>query len=148
MYIKTRSGKRRMRHTTAGWGLLVEWKDKSMQWIPLKVSKHSNPLEMAEYAISRNVLVGIHQDKLEHIYSQRWHLPHILGLRHPKTQRCVITYLGRVILPNCVSICVSDPFHDPCLQIFPLLREIQLCVDKLSSGSWSETGLTSSTYGT
>jgi len=54
MYIKTRSGKRRMRHTTAGWDLFVEWKDKSKQWIPLKILKHSNPLEVAEYAMSRN----------------------------------------------------------------------------------------------
>jgi len=57
MYIKTRSGKRRMRHNTAGWDLLVEWKDKSKQWIPLKILKPSNPLEVAEYAMSRNTSI-------------------------------------------------------------------------------------------
>ncbi len=55
-YIKTKRGKRRMRNTTAGWDLLVKYKDNSTQWIPLRILKHSNPLEVAEYAISRNIV--------------------------------------------------------------------------------------------
>ena len=37
------------------WDLLVKYKDNSTQWIPLKILKNSNPLEVAEYAVSRNI---------------------------------------------------------------------------------------------
>ena len=36
--------------TTRRWDLLVEWKDVSSSWIPLKYLKASNPVELAEYA--------------------------------------------------------------------------------------------------
>ena len=43
------------RITTKGWTIKVEWKDGSCSWIPLKIIKESNPIELAEYAISRNI---------------------------------------------------------------------------------------------
>ena len=46
---------RRRRITTKGWQLKVEWKDGSCSWIPLKIVKESNPIELAEYAISRDI---------------------------------------------------------------------------------------------
>ena len=55
LYTTTRSGKRRMRKTTSGWDLLVEWKDGSQEWMPLSIMKNSNPIEVAEYAESRNI---------------------------------------------------------------------------------------------
>jgi hypothetical protein len=54
-YVTTRSGVRRMRETTSGWSFKVLWKDGSEQWIPLKVLKESNPLEVADYATSRGI---------------------------------------------------------------------------------------------
>ena len=55
MYITTKSGQRRIRNTTIGWKLLVLWKDGSEEWIPLKLMKESNPIEVAEYATSRGI---------------------------------------------------------------------------------------------
>ena len=40
------------RHTTKGWLLLVQWKNRSSVSIPLKDLKASNPAELAEYAES------------------------------------------------------------------------------------------------
>ena len=50
LYITTKSGRRRMRETTAGWDLLVTWKNGEQEWMPLSIMKNSNPLEVAEYA--------------------------------------------------------------------------------------------------
>jgi hypothetical protein len=36
-------GVKRMRKTTCGWQLLVQWHDGAKQWIPLSVLKESNP---------------------------------------------------------------------------------------------------------
>ena len=35
-YIITKSGQKRLRKTTKGWRLLVQWADMSESWIPLK----------------------------------------------------------------------------------------------------------------
>ena len=39
-----------------GWSLLVEWKDGGSHWIPLKDLKESNPIEVAEYAITNKIV--------------------------------------------------------------------------------------------
>ena len=49
------NGRRKRVHTTKGWDMLVRWKDDSHSWISLKDIKESNPLETAEYAISRGI---------------------------------------------------------------------------------------------
>ena len=46
---------RKRRITTKGWKIKVEWKNGSSTWVPLRVIKESNPIEMAEYAVSRNI---------------------------------------------------------------------------------------------
>ena len=55
MYITTKSDTRRMRRTTAGCKLLVQWKMGEEEWIPLNILKESNPVEVAEFAVSRNI---------------------------------------------------------------------------------------------
>ena len=52
---KIASGQKRLRQTNVGWKLLIEWKDGSEQWIDLKVLKESNPVQAAEYALSRGI---------------------------------------------------------------------------------------------
>jgi hypothetical protein len=54
-YIRTKSGQKRMRKSTASWKLLVAWKDGSEQWIPLSVMNESNPIEVAEFAIAKGI---------------------------------------------------------------------------------------------
>ena len=45
------------RKTTAGWELLVEWKDGgSSSWEKLKDLKASNPIEVAEYAVANRLV--------------------------------------------------------------------------------------------
>ena len=50
------NGQQRPRHTTRGWKLLVQWKDGSMSWVPLKDMKESHPIEVAEYAVVNNIV--------------------------------------------------------------------------------------------
>jgi hypothetical protein len=35
--------------------LLVQWKDGSTSWLPLKALKNSFPVEMAEYAVANKI---------------------------------------------------------------------------------------------
>ena len=48
--IRLHNGNVVPKKTTRGWDLLVEWKDSSSSWIPLKDLKAYNPVELAEYA--------------------------------------------------------------------------------------------------
>ena len=54
-FIRSKNGNEVPKKTTAGWKLMVEWKDGSSQWIQLKDLKVSNPLELAEYAINNKL---------------------------------------------------------------------------------------------
>jgi hypothetical protein len=55
MYIKHGSNTQ-ARKTTKGWHLCVEWKDGTTSWERLADLKESNPVEVAEYAVSKNLL--------------------------------------------------------------------------------------------
>ena len=57
MFVQhTRSGSNAVhRRTTKGWQLLVQWKDGSTSWTPLKDLKESNPIEVAEYAVANKI---------------------------------------------------------------------------------------------
>ena len=57
-FVITKRGKKQPRKTTAGWDLLVRWKDQSENWIPLKDMKESHPVDVAEFAKAR----GIHEE--------------------------------------------------------------------------------------
>jgi hypothetical protein len=54
-YITSQSGNCHPKKFTQGWKLLVEWKDGSVSWVPLKDLKASNPIQLAEYAIANNI---------------------------------------------------------------------------------------------
>ena len=53
--VVTRNGTIRLIQTTQGWKLLVLWKDGREEWIPLKLLKEENPIEVSEYAISNGI---------------------------------------------------------------------------------------------
>jgi hypothetical protein len=55
MYIKHGSNKK-VRKTTKGWNLYVEWKYGTTRWDRLEDIKESNPVEVAEYAAAKSFL--------------------------------------------------------------------------------------------
>ena len=55
MNTTTRSGRRRLRQTTSGWHLLVQWKNGEEVWMPLKLLKESYPVQVAEFAVARGI---------------------------------------------------------------------------------------------
>ena len=53
--MTTKQGKRVLRKTTIGWELLVNWKYGSQEWVPLKLLKESNSVEVAVFFIDQNI---------------------------------------------------------------------------------------------
>ena len=72
-YITNSRGHRRLRKTTAGWKLLVKWRDQSESWVKLSELKESHPVETAEFAKSR----GIDNES-----AFAWWVPHTLKKRN------------------------------------------------------------------
>ena len=54
-FITTKRGQRKLRQTTIGWHFKVQWKDGSSQWVPLKLLKESNPVQVAEFVKASGV---------------------------------------------------------------------------------------------
>jgi hypothetical protein len=50
------NGNRIPKKSVVGWDLEVEWKDGTTSWLPLKESKETNVVEVAEYARDNNLL--------------------------------------------------------------------------------------------
>jgi hypothetical protein len=73
MYIKHGSNTK-VRKTTKGWHLFVEWKDGTTSWERLTDLKESKPVEVAEYTATRSLL---------NIPAFVWGGPHVL-------QKCTI----------------------------------------------------------
>ena len=51
----TKSGQRLLGKATAGWKLLVKFKDGAEQWMPLKVLKETHPVQVTEFSVARNI---------------------------------------------------------------------------------------------
>ena len=54
-FVIDRNGRRSLRKTTVGWDVQVKWREGTSQWIPLKIMKESNPVEVAEFAMARGL---------------------------------------------------------------------------------------------
>ena len=54
-YVITKRGGRRLRRSTVGWKLLVQWGDSTETWISLKDLKESHPVLVAEFAKARGI---------------------------------------------------------------------------------------------
>jgi hypothetical protein len=91
MYIKVGSN-RQIRKTTKGWHLCVEWKDGTTSCERLADLKESNPVEVAEYAATKN----LHDEP-----AFAWWVSHVLKKRnriiaavtkryHKRTHKCGI----------------------------------------------------------
>lgn len=72
-FLRTKSGQLRQRKSTVGWELYVQMKDGTKDWIPLSILKESNPIEVAEFATSRQI-------EKEPAFSY-W-VPHVLKTRN------------------------------------------------------------------
>ncbi|CAJ1941927.1 unnamed protein product, partial [Cylindrotheca closterium] len=98
-FYSLKSGTQRRRHTTAGWDFYVTWKDGSSNWIPLKDMKESFPIEVADYAISKDIqdepafawwvphVVRKRTRFLGKVKSKYWERTHKYGIRIPKSIR-------------------------------------------------------------
>jgi Reverse transcriptase (RNA-dependent DNA polymerase) len=69
----TENGIPKPKKTTAGWEILVAFTNGETQWLPLKIVKESNPVELAEYAIA---------NKIDKEPAFHWWLPHTLRKRN------------------------------------------------------------------
>jgi hypothetical protein len=72
IYIKGGS-KKQIRKTMRGWHLCVEWKDGTTSWERLADLKESSPVEVAEYATTKN---------LHYEPEFYWGVPHVLKKRN------------------------------------------------------------------
>ena len=83
--------------TTRGWELLVHWKDRSSNWVPLKDLKVSNPVELAEYAVANDIhtepafnwwvrhTLKKRDRIISKVKSKYWRTTHVFGIRVPRS---------------------------------------------------------------
>jgi hypothetical protein len=96
-YEVTKDGLEHPKQTTRGWKLLVNWKDGSTSWVPLKDMKESYPVQVAEYAVVNKILeepafawwarhVLRKRDQISHkVKSRYWSRTHKFGILLPKS---------------------------------------------------------------
>jgi hypothetical protein len=96
-FIVMPNGRKTPKRTTKGWELLVEWKDGTTTWVPLKDIKDTNPVEVAEYAITNQIesepaftwWVSTVMKKRDRIVAKLqkkyWRTEYKFGIRIPKT---------------------------------------------------------------
>ena len=96
-YEQTPSGIKKPKKTTVGWDLLVEFADGSTDWIPLKIVKESNPVELAEYAVANKIqeepafkwwvsfVLNKRNRIINKVKKKYWRTTHKFGIRLPKT---------------------------------------------------------------
>ena len=95
--IHSHNGNMVPKKTTQGWDLLVEWKDGSSRWIPLKYLKASKPVELAEYVSGNRLYVepafkwwmrGVLRSRnriIDKVKAKYWRTTHKFGIRVPKS---------------------------------------------------------------
>ena len=96
-YEILRNGEKKMKPTTAGAEVEVEWNDGTTDWLPMKEVKASYPIELAEYAVANKIAdmptyrwwVPFTLRKRNRIISKAktkyWRTTHKFGIRIPKT---------------------------------------------------------------
>jgi hypothetical protein len=71
-YVVRPNGRTYLRHSTVGWQLCCQWKDGSTSWESLADLKKSQPIETAEYAVTKGI---------DHKPAFNWWVPHVLKKR-------------------------------------------------------------------
>eukprot|EP00986_Skeletonema_menzelii_P007458 scaffold2934_cov146-Skeletonema_menzelii.AAC.1 len=77
-YNQNKYGEKKRKVTTAGWHIKVKWTDGSTDELPLSIVKESNPIQLAEYAIT----AGITDEP-----AFAWWVPHALRTRNRMIKR-------------------------------------------------------------
>ena len=90
-------GQERLKKTTAGWKINVEFSYGTTDWLPLRDVKDSNPIDLAEYAIASKIdhepafkwwvpLVMRKRGRMiNKVKKKYWRTTHKYGIRVPKT---------------------------------------------------------------
>jgi hypothetical protein len=90
-------GARIPKRTTRGWELCVEWRNGDTTWVPLKDLKDTNPVELAEYAMTNGIddepaflwwvpKVILHRERIcKKLKKKYWRTEYKFGIRIPKT---------------------------------------------------------------
>ena len=91
------NGNKTPKKTTRGWQICVRWKDGTIEWLPLKDIKDSNPIELAEYAVSNQIaeepafnwwvkdVLRLRRRIINKVKSRYWSTTHKFGIRLPKS---------------------------------------------------------------
>ncbi|KAL7551889.1 hypothetical protein ACHAWF_015100, partial [Thalassiosira exigua] len=75
-FIKVQGGGSKCIKTTKGWEMLVEWKDGTSSWLPLRDVKEASLVELSEYAVA----MGLDREP-----PFAWWNPQVRGIRVQKT---------------------------------------------------------------
>jgi hypothetical protein len=96
-FVTMPNGRRFPKKTTKGWEFLVEWKDGSSSWVPLRELKETNPVELAEYAVANqidtepalawwvNTVLKKRERIIQKLQKKYWRTEYKFGVRVPKT---------------------------------------------------------------
>ena len=96
-FIVNSKGIKRRKETTIGWEILVQWKDCSTTWVPLKDMKEAYPVQMAEYAVQARIsgepafawwspyVLKKRNRIISKTKSKYWTRTHKFGIRVPKS---------------------------------------------------------------
>jgi hypothetical protein len=98
-YVDNRNGEKKMKPTTQGAEIEIEWNDGTSDWMPMKEVKASFPIELAEYAVA---------NKIADMPQYRWWVPHTLKKRNRiiskvKTKYWRTTHKFGIKLPKSVK---------------------------------------------
>ena len=55
IYNTTKANHKRLCQTTVNWNMLVKFRYGSEQWVPLKILKEPNLIEVAEFSMARDI---------------------------------------------------------------------------------------------
>ena len=96
-FINYSNGNLHQNRINCGWKILVEWKDGSFYWAPLKDLRQSNPVELDEYSVVNEIIyepafswfvkeiLRCPYMNISRVKSKYWCTPHKFGIRVPKT---------------------------------------------------------------
>jgi len=93
----TRAGNPVPKRTTKGWKLLIEWVDRSMNWVRLAEMKEAYPVQVAEYAVANGIVhepafnwwvhkaIKRKERLINKVKSKYWRTTHKFGIEIPKS---------------------------------------------------------------